>query len=211
MNITRNNFSDDVLLTPLLQQIIDIFDIGIAAIDSDTRLILANDAARQSLSALIHLGDIGEPVVAGSTQFRLEWITAFSQALRIGFASYRIGNGEARQSLALRRISMAGPAQEIYIVLVIGSRRSPCSDLALDDLASESHLTPAEQQVLKLLAEGKSPGEVASLRHSSEATVRTQIKTILQKTRASSFRSLLLMLASMPPITIPGERFKRVA
>ena len=63
---------------------------------------------------------------------------------------------------------------------------------------SECHyLTDTESKVLLQLARGLAPKRIAQVSERSEATIRSQIRSILTKTRYGSVRELLMSLACM--------------
>jgi DNA-binding CsgD family transcriptional regulator len=66
-------------------------------------------------------------------------------------------------------------------------------------------LTASESQVLARLAAGESVKRIASSRGSSEATVRSQVKTILAKTGRHSIREAVTDLLRCPPLLDPDE------
>ncbi|MBE0682381.1 MAG: response regulator transcription factor [Anaerolineales bacterium] len=81
---------------------------------------------------------------------------------------------------AIRKVADGVPYMPAGITLKLfqGLRRSKIVQPANDTQAS---LTPRQQEILFLLSEGNSDGEIANLLHLEESTVRTHLHHILQR------------------------------
>ncbi|MCG8436647.1 MAG: LuxR C-terminal-related transcriptional regulator [Pseudomonadales bacterium] len=60
--------------------------------------------------------------------------------------------------------------------------------------AQQYRFTPAETDVASYLLQGKSANDIAAIRHSSRETVRSQIKSLLQKTGTRRQAALITLL-----------------
>ncbi len=86
------------------------------------------------------------------------------------------------------------------LILLTTGKRATCEPITLIVFARAMNLTPAESRVLENLAKGESPAGIAALHGLKEATVRTQIRSVLEKTRSAGIRDLQSKLAMLPPI-----------
>lgn len=95
--------------------------------------------------------------------------------------------------MPVRRQRVVFYRQRHVVVLII----DPEEDYALPDgfLRKAFDLTPAESGVAKLLLSGQSVGEIARLRGSKIATIRSQLKKIFEKTDCAHQSELVSKLA----------------
>jgi DNA-binding CsgD family transcriptional regulator len=93
-------------------------------------------------------------------------------------------------------------------VLLMAARADVCDPLSLDAYARASGLTPTENRVMRDLARGMAPAEVAQALKVEVNTVRSHVTSIRTKTGYSSIRHLLTQLGRLPPLSLrlPGER-----
>lgn len=93
-------------------------------------------------------------------------------------------------------------------VLLMAARADVCDPLSLDVYARACGLTPTENQVMRDLARGMAPAEVAQALKVEINTVRSHVTSIRTKTGYSSIRHLLTQLGRLPPLSLrlPGER-----
>jgi DNA-binding NarL/FixJ family response regulator len=66
-------------------------------------------------------------------------------------------------------------------------------------------LTPSEQQVLRLIAEGRSNKEIARSLSRSPRTIEHQVSSVLGKFSAANRMEVLLRLRSEPWLLSPAE------
>jgi DNA-binding CsgD family transcriptional regulator len=85
-------------------------------------------------------------------------------------------------------------------VLLMLGRRAESQRLAITFFARSHGLTPAEENVLRGLCAGHSVNDIARGNGTTEGTVRTQIRTLRDKTAAPSIRVLLQRVAALPPV-----------
>ncbi|MBI5277089.1 MAG: helix-turn-helix transcriptional regulator [Burkholderiales bacterium] len=85
-------------------------------------------------------------------------------------------------------------------VLLMLSRRTGTQGLAVSFFARLHGLTPAEEGVLKALCEGHDVCSIAALNGVAESTVRTQVRSLRNKTGISSMRLLVQHIAGLPPL-----------
>jgi pimeloyl-ACP methyl ester carboxylesterase/DNA-binding CsgD family transcriptional regulator len=80
---------------------------------------------------------------------------------------------------------------------------------AFDALADIYHLTEAETLIAELTSDGLSPNEIAARRKTSVETVRTQIKSLREKTGARNQMDLLRTIAGLAPLTRLDDAARR--
>lgn len=85
-------------------------------------------------------------------------------------------------------------------VALIFSRSGMCETLMLSFFARAYQLTRSEEQVLSLLCVGHTAPEMAKQLRVGEATVRTHIRSICQKTHSHGIREVTKRLALLPPL-----------
>jgi DNA-binding CsgD family transcriptional regulator len=85
-------------------------------------------------------------------------------------------------------------------VLLMLGRRAESQRLAITFFARSHGLTPAEENVLRGLCAGHAVQDIANANGTTEGTVRTQIRTLREKTAAPSIRVLLQRVAALPPV-----------
>jgi DNA-binding CsgD family transcriptional regulator len=83
---------------------------------------------------------------------------------------------------------------------LVFSRASVCDPLMLGFFARRHGITPAEHQVLAGLCEGMSAPQIASQLRVAVSTIRSHVRSICAKTRASSVRDLVQRVAVLPPV-----------
>jgi DNA-binding CsgD family transcriptional regulator len=98
-------------------------------------------------------------------------------------------------SLACGCSPPALPASHLVLIVV---RMANAPLPAVSDLRGAFSLTGAEAAVTLALASGKTGAEVAAERGVSVTTVRSQVRTILEKAGAGSLRELTRMVATLP-------------
>ncbi|GIN87733.1 putative transcriptional regulatory protein YvfU [Heyndrickxia sporothermodurans] len=97
----------------------------------------------------------------------------FERAVKIGIDGYLLKDGSIEElSDAIRK--------------VISGKRIFSQELMFDIITEENPLTPREQEILKLAAEGKTTKEITAILYLSSGTVRNYISEIIQKLDAKN-------------------------
>lgn len=97
----------------------------------------------------------------------------FERAVKIGVDGYLLKDGSIEElSSAIRN--------------VIDGKRTFSPELMFDMIREENPLTPREQEILKLAAEGKTTKEITTILFLSSGTVRNYMSEILQKLEAKN-------------------------
>jgi DNA-binding CsgD family transcriptional regulator len=92
--------------------------------------------------------------------------------------------------------SQAAPAR----IALIFSRGGMCETLMMSFFARAYQLTRSEEQILSLICVGHTAPEMAKQLRVGEATVRTHIRSICQKTHSHGIREVVKRLALLPPL-----------
>ena len=178
---------------------LDEVDYGMLLVTGERHLAHANKAARRDLDAQHPLQLLGQELRARLAQDVAQLHIALHEATHQGRRRLlRLGEGTARCSVAV--IPLPEGADGTRPVLLLMGRHQVCETLSVENFARAHGLTIAETQVLKGLASGLLPQNVAQRHGVALSTVRTQIGSIRAKTGAQSIRSLLAQVAQLPPM-----------
>lgn len=161
-------------------------DDGVAAVELVARLepdVVLMDVRMPRKDGLWAAGQI----VARGSATRVLMLTTFDideyvyEALRIGASGFMLKDAPADELIRAVRVVAAGEAllapsiTKRLIDEVTSTRRRPARSRAADTL------TPREREVLDLIADGKSNGEIAGELFVSEQTVKTHVSSVLGK------------------------------
>jgi DNA-binding CsgD family transcriptional regulator len=89
---------------------------------------------------------------------------------------------------------------EAASVLVMLGRQSATPNLALTFFARDHRLSQAEENVLRALCKGQEIPDIAVAHSVAESTIRTQIRSLREKTQCHSIRVLVQQVAALPPV-----------
>ena len=85
-------------------------------------------------------------------------------------------------------------------IALIFSRTGMCETLMMSFFSRAYQLTRSEEQILSLICVGHTAPEMAKQLNVGEATVRTHIRSICQKTHSHGIREVVKRLALLPPL-----------
>jgi DNA-binding CsgD family transcriptional regulator len=195
-----SDLADPIDACGAMRRAIDELDHGMMLLSASARLIDGNAAARRLLARPGPLRLAGDHVWACEGWLQARWMAGLRDA-NLGLKRMMLlGDGPDELAIALSTIAPDAAAGSRPLVLAITSRPSNCGERTLDLFSRSAGLTPAEKQVLSVLAAGATAEEIAAHVHRTPATVRTHIRSILGKTGARSTRALLVRLSRLPPI-----------
>jgi DNA-binding CsgD family transcriptional regulator/PAS domain-containing protein len=179
-----------------LREVMDRLPTGVLLLDKDARVVLANRSAEQILASAdgIRVAD-GRPRLDDARQDR-----AFQQVLvqslrsrpRPGHtagSTLAVSRPSGRRAYPLTLIPLLAPppgtslGEAVAVLFVADPEGTQIG--ATEVLETLYDLTPAEAELLRLLAEGRSLEEVAALRRVTRNTVRSQLKQVFAKTGTS--------------------------
>lgn len=184
-----------------LAALVDELSHGVLLTTLDARLVHANLVARHEL---VHGSAVGL------------WGGAFVQACRLESdreLQLAVGRSAHGKRSLVYLDSMEGAALAVAVVplkcaasdparcAIMFSRHLACDSLMLGFFARRHRLTPAEEQVLLVLCEGRSAPQAARRLKVAVSTIRSHVRSICTKTRTRSVRELLLRVAVLPPLS----------
>ncbi len=141
--------------------------------------------ALQGKRSMLNLGKIAQSTVAVVPLDRPErWASAPGLA----------------QTVASMPASEAAHAPRSSRIALIFSRSGMCEALMMSFFARAYSLTRSEEQILSLICIGHTAPEMAKQLRVGEATVRTHIRSICQKTNSHGIREVVKRLALLPPL-----------
>lgn len=162
--------------------------IGIV-LDPEGRVIAMNPGA-QHLSAMNRVERLSHLELDSDTVERAEsWMTEETRipsANGFLFIPCLIGRDRTPSCLLITPISLnsatdADIADNAFLLATVDIR---LDGAVSDNLTAAFNLSDAETEVALLLANGQQPGEIAKLRTASVSTIRSQIRSILNKLKA---------------------------
>ena len=110
-----------------------------------------------------------------------------------------LGTLEDRSCVAVVPVAAGGPTPTALLIL---GRHGTADALALQLFSKTHQLTPAECSVLTALSEGLRPAQIASHHGVAVCTIRTQIRSIRQKTLTRSIGHLMHLIERLPPMAL---------
>lgn len=169
-------------------------------LDDRGRVLLQNAAATQALGEL-PAGVEGAHLLFACPDVQRRWMRTLETVRHARTAASLVLDAQAGCSWAIHVIAWRlvarrsdGCDQDLRLVTlercVAPARRH------LGSYASAVGLTPAETEVLALLAQGRNAKQVAQARGSSVHTVRSQVKSILGKSGTRSTRELIVRVVA---------------
>jgi len=175
---------------------LDRLPTGLALVDQTSKVLYLNVAARKALESA-GWSTAGNRLNCLHSADKLTWLRSLHQVCERGqrqLVGLRMASGKSFAALAPVLVDDACHA------LVTFGRSELCGVLELQLFASQHGLTLTEGQVLRKLALGMRPSQIAIDHGVSVTTVVTQVAAVRAKTGSSSVRQLLAMLSQLPPV-----------
>jgi DNA-binding CsgD family transcriptional regulator len=144
--------------------------------------------AMQGKRSMLNLGKLAQSTVAVVPLDRAE----------------RWGSAEPVGQSASSGANSSTPSTRIALIF---SRTGMCETLMMSFFSRAYQLTRSEEQILSLICVGHTAPEMAKQLRVGEATVRTHIRSICQKTHSHGIREVVKRLALLPPLmaaVMPG-------
>jgi DNA-binding CsgD family transcriptional regulator len=110
---------------------------------------------------------------------------------------------------ALAELTAERAADTGDVIVVLKGLDLSVSPAAFDALAEIYQLTEAETLIAELASDGLNPSEIAARRRTSVETVRTQIKSLREKTGARTQTDLLRVIAGLAPLAPSDDPARR--
>ena len=113
-------------------------------------------------------------------------------------AAGRTGAPPEQLGIAVSPLNLTDPDSGEPLLLLSFEKPVHRADQTLRHFGDAHQLTRAELQVLRGLTEGDCPKRIAQRNEVAESTVRSQIRSIRQKTQCEGIRELVLSVARLP-------------
>ncbi len=195
----------DDLHPSFLLRLLDEIDYGLVLVDADGQVLHANHLARHELACGRLLGGaIGEPISGATSALGQQLMAAVRGALCGRRRLLYLTHGEHTLPVAVIPLTHALEDARGSVLLVMARQRVG-DNLALQMYASEHGLTPTEESVLRALCDGREVDEIAVQHGVAESTVRTQVRSLRDKTGANGIRQLVQRVLALPPV-VPALR-----
>jgi DNA-binding CsgD family transcriptional regulator len=196
---TRPDSLPDAEIPPaLLHQLVDALDFGVMLLETDGRVRYANRPARVALGAGDVLGLTEDRLTLHGPQQQRAFLRALAEVADDRPRMLCLGGGVPGTKLALVRWRREADGSTVLLATLQTGERQQWP--ALRAYARERRLTEGETDVMQQLVLGDRPPQIAARRGSSEGTVRSQIKSLLEKTGTHSMRELVVEALHLPPM-----------
>lgn len=217
MNFTATRFANDLAPhTPANPQrstpdpefawrALEEIDYGLILVNPDAVVQHANHLARHELARALFLR-IDQDRVTSQSPLQAEEV---ARGIRLAARGRRqmLSLRHGKESLAVACVPLFQPYEgESASVLLMLARRTGSGNLALSFFAREHRLSPTEEAVLRGLCDGLEVQEIAVAHGVCESTLRTQVRSLRDKTDSNSIRQLVQRVAALPPVVPCGLR-----
>ena len=182
----------------LLHQLVDALDFGVMLLETDGRVRYANRPARIALGAGDVLGLTEDRLTLHGPQQQRAFLRALAEVADDRPRMLCLGGGVPGTKLALVRWRREADGSTVLLATLQTGERQQWP--ALRAYARERRLTEGETDVMQQIVLGDRPPQIAARRGSSEGTVRSQIKSLLEKTGTHSMRELVVEALHLPPM-----------
>lgn len=190
----------DDLQPSFLLSLLDEIDYGLLVVNASARVQHANHLARHELDSgrlLFWAPDGG--VCCPSAELTEQLQAAIDGGLQGKRRLLYLRNAEHVLPVAVVPLSPSSQGRAENVLLVL-ARQSVGDNLALHMFAREHSLTRTEESVLRALCDGRDVDEIASQHGVAESTVRTQVRSLRDKTGANGIRHLVQRVMALPPV-----------
>lgn len=185
-------------------RVLDEIDYGILVIDARGQILQTNHLARHELLSGHMLMSPGNVLLGSTTELTRQIQQAIEHACR-GQRRLVLLNSDTRE-LPVAFIPLSHPLEtDAPTVLVLLSRQNACDNLAVRMFARSQNLSPSEESVLIALCRGLGVPEIAKENGVAQSTIRSQVKSLREKTGCASIRRLMQRINSLPPV-VPALR-----
>lgn len=180
-------------------RVIDEIDYGILVISAEGEILQVNHLARHELLAGHLLASVNNRLTGRSTELCEQIAQALEHASR-GQRKLVFLDG-SRGDMPVAFIPLSHPFEiSTPTVLVLLARQRACDNLAVRMFARAQRLSPSEESVMIGLCRGLEVSEIARENGVAQSTVRSQVKSLREKTGCPSIRRLMQRIDSLPPV-----------
>lgn len=188
-----------------LLRLLDEIDYGLVLVNAEGRIQHANHLARHELArGRLMRGAIGEALGATTTALGQQLMAAIQGATQGRRKLLYLAHGDDTLPVAVIPLGHAleGPCPSVLLLM---ARQRVGDNLTVQMFAREHGLTPTEESVLRALCDGRDVDEIAVQHRVAESTVRTQVRSLRDKTGAGGIRQLVQCVLALPPV-VPALR-----
>jgi DNA-binding CsgD family transcriptional regulator len=190
---------ETAVATEIAWRVLEEIDYGLILVSPNGAFQHANHLARVELSRGRFLRLEGGSLASHSSEQVEEIMRGVHSAALGRRQMLTLRNGT--DTLAVACIPLSHPFErETASVLLMLARQIGTQNLAVSFFSRTHKLTPAEESVLKALCDGLDVHEIATANGVSEYTVRTQVRSLRDKTGINSMRLLVQRVAALPPV-----------
>jgi DNA-binding CsgD family transcriptional regulator len=187
-----------------LLRVIDEIDYGILVINAQGEILQANHLARHELFTGHMLASVNNRLTGQSTKLCEQIEQGLEHACRGQRKLVFLVSSQGDMPVAF--IPLTHPLKiDSPTVLVLLTRQSACDSLAVRMFARAQRLSPSEESVMIGLCRGLEVSDIARENGVAQSTVRSQVKSLREKTGCSSIRRLIQRIHSLPPV-VPALR-----
>jgi DNA-binding CsgD family transcriptional regulator len=191
-------------------QVLEEIDYGVLLVSPGGILQHANQLARHALSHSRFL-QLDGARLRGATPAQTEEVLLGVQSAARGCRQMlTLRCGEDTLPVACVPMAHRHEASSISVLLML-ARQASTQNQAVAFFSRMHGFTPAEEAVLKALCAGQEVHEIAAAQGVSEYTIRTQVRSLRDKTGASSIRLLTQRVATLPPLVSGAPAVSRGA
>ena len=183
----------------LLLSVLDEVNHGLLLVNETADVRYANRAALRDCAAGSALHFDGRRLRVWASTDREDLLQALSAARRGRRSMLTLRTERHSTAVGIVPLQPHQVEGDAVALLVLG-RREECDPLNLQFFAQMHRLTAAESAVLNGLCEGLRPSQVAERGGVALSTVRSQIDSIRQKTRARGVHDVVRMVQMLPPV-----------
>jgi len=187
-----------------LLRVIDEIDYGILVVNAQGEILQVNHLARHELLAGHLMASVNNRLTGRSIGLCEQIEQALEHACRgqrkLVFLDGGLGDMPVVFIPLLHPFETDSPT-----VLVLLTRQSACDNLAVRMYARAQRLSPSEESVMIGLCRGLEVSDIARENGVAQSTVRSQVKSLREKTGCSSIRRLIHRIHSLPPV-VPALR-----
>lgn len=185
-------------------RVLDEIDYGILVIDAHGEILQTNHLARHELLNGHLIASISNTLTGRNAALSEQIQQGVDHACRgqRKLMFLKLGDHE----LPVAFIPLSHPLETgSPSVLVLLSRQSACDNLAVRMYARSQRLSPSEEGVMIALCRGLEVADIAKENGVAQSTVRSQVKSLREKTGCGSIRRLIQRVNSLPPV-VPALR-----
>lgn len=180
-------------------RVLEEIDYGLIVVSPEGKVQHANYLARDELTRARFLRGERDSVAGPSPQTTAEIMRGIRAAAHGRRQMLNLRHGGETLPVACVPLFHPFEGESASVLLLLG-RQIGTQNLAVTFFARTYQLTPAEECVLRSLCDGMQVHDIAAAKGVCESTVRTQVRSLRDKTQSTSIRLLVQRVAALPPV-----------